>query len=104
LALSDLRLLLNQPPGKLGGSYFFFFPVVVTAWLTMREERLYVCLLLAAHRGAGVGSMSKWGGSDGVTLVQLCGGRCCLVRQPALPFWTTWFHPAGGAAADMSSL
>jgi hypothetical protein len=25
LALSDLRLLLNQPPRKLGGSYFFFF-------------------------------------------------------------------------------
>ena len=25
LALSDLRLLLNQPPRKLGGRYFFFF-------------------------------------------------------------------------------
>jgi hypothetical protein len=24
LALSDLRLLLNQPPGKPGGSFFFF--------------------------------------------------------------------------------
>jgi hypothetical protein len=27
LALSDLRLLLNQPPGKLGGSYFCFLTV-----------------------------------------------------------------------------
>jgi hypothetical protein len=25
LALSDLRLLLNQPPGKLGGSYIVIF-------------------------------------------------------------------------------
>jgi hypothetical protein len=24
LAPSDLRLILNQPPRKLGGSYFFF--------------------------------------------------------------------------------
>jgi hypothetical protein len=25
LALSDLRLLLNQPPRKLGGSYIYFY-------------------------------------------------------------------------------
>jgi hypothetical protein len=25
LALSDIRLLLNQPPRKLGGSYYFCF-------------------------------------------------------------------------------
>jgi hypothetical protein len=31
-ALSDLRLLLNQPPRKLGGSYFFFFLAISGPW------------------------------------------------------------------------
>jgi hypothetical protein len=30
LALSDLRLLLNQPPRKLGGSYFFFYLMLIS--------------------------------------------------------------------------
>jgi hypothetical protein len=32
-ALSDLRLLLNQPPRKLGGRHFFFLGLMLQMYL-----------------------------------------------------------------------
>jgi hypothetical protein len=75
LALSDLRLLLNQPPRKLGGSYFWGGGHHLDCcWRCWRPSSVSCVYPAEFHKGGHWGSIMLavylWGYSS----------RCCQLR------------------------